>query len=211
VIELRRDFEMIGKGDVDDLPKESLYRARIANEYDIRDKLGFVKPAVDDFTSHRHKNLKLQRMTTERSKPFPPPSSHLPPNRLNTKMIDPMRRPRHPVRPRPDPKHSRQFLRALFTRLLLFLGLSGFSRSVDNDLERKKQPAITPKLYPVPTLPLGPTQTSNSASSLPTPPTSSTVCVGHGTLSGQVPIASTPGRSLTPMKRATTQLPAITD
>jgi hypothetical protein len=28
---------------VDDLPKESLYCAGIANEYDTRDKLGFVK------------------------------------------------------------------------------------------------------------------------------------------------------------------------
>jgi hypothetical protein len=156
VIEVRSNLEMIGKGDVDDLPKGSLYRAGIANEYDTCDKLGFVRPAVDDFTSHRHKNPKLQRMTTERSKPFPPLSSHLPPYRLNTETIDPMRRSGHPVRPRA-------------------------------------------------------TKTSNSASSLPTPPTSSTVCVGHGTLSGQVPIASTLGRSLTPMKRPTAQLPAITD
>jgi hypothetical protein len=83
VIEVRCNLKMIGKGDADDLPKESLYRAGIANEYDTRDKLGFVKPAVDDFTSHRHKNPKHQRMTTERSKPFPSPCSHPPPYRLS--------------------------------------------------------------------------------------------------------------------------------
>jgi hypothetical protein len=107
VIEVRRNFETIGRGDVDDLPKESLHRAGIANEYDTRDKLSFVKPAVDDFTSHRHKNQKLQRMTTERSKPIPLPSGHLPPNRLNTKIINPMDRPGHPVRPRVDTKHQK--------------------------------------------------------------------------------------------------------
>jgi hypothetical protein len=55
---------------VDDLPNELLYRAGIASE-STRDKLGFVKLAVDDFTSHRHGNPKLPRVTTERSKPFP--------------------------------------------------------------------------------------------------------------------------------------------
>jgi hypothetical protein len=104
VIEVRCNLKMIGKGDADDLPKESLYRAGIANEY----KLGFVKPAVDDFTSHRHKNPKHQRMTTERSKPFPSPCSHPPPYRLNTKMIDPMRRPRHTLRSSPDSEHPRK-------------------------------------------------------------------------------------------------------
>jgi hypothetical protein len=47
------------EGDVDDLPKELLYRARIASGYDTRDKLGFIEFAVDDFSSHRHGNPKV--------------------------------------------------------------------------------------------------------------------------------------------------------
>jgi hypothetical protein len=71
VIEVRRNFEMFCEGGMDDLPNELLHRAGIASGYDTRDKLGFVKLAVDDFTSHIHGNPKLPKMTTERGKRFP--------------------------------------------------------------------------------------------------------------------------------------------
>jgi hypothetical protein len=52
------------------LSNKLLHHAVITSRYDTRNKLSFVKLIVDGFTSHRHGNPKLPRVTTERSKPF---------------------------------------------------------------------------------------------------------------------------------------------